>query len=290
MTAERAPIVRTFFHRRTYTYSHVVSDPATRRAVVIDAVLDYAPNSARTSTASAEAIVDYVKGAGLTVDWLIETHAHADHLTATPFLKRKLGGRSVIGFNIPVVQQTFKKIFNLEASFATDGSQFDMLMQDSGKLELGELVIMAMHTPGHTPACMTYVIGDAVFVGDTIFMPDYGTARCDFPGGNARTLYRSIQKVFALPGHYRVFMCHDYGAAGRDFACETTVEAERAENIHVGAGIGEDAFVKRREARDKTLDLPDLILPSVQINIRAGHLPPPEANGVSYIKLPLDAL
>jgi glyoxylase-like metal-dependent hydrolase (beta-lactamase superfamily II) len=268
----------------------VVSDPATRRAAVIDPVLDYEPNSARTATSFAEGIEGYVRSSGLTVDWLIETHAHADHLSAAPFLKQRLGGKTVIGFNIGVVQKTFKAIFNAEPSFATDGSQFDVLTKDGDELKLGTLAIAAMHTPGHTPACMTYVVGDAVFVGDTIFMPDYGTARCDFPGGNARTLYRSIRKIFALPGHYRMFMCHDYGAPGRDFAHETTVEAERTENLHVREGNTEDEFVKMREARDKTLALPDLILPAVQINMRAGHFPPPESNGVSYIKLPLNQL
>ena len=290
MTAQSAPTVRTFFHRRTFTFCHVVSDPATRRAAIIDPVLDYEPSAARTGTAFAEGIESYVRSGGLTVDWLIETHAHADHLSAASFLKQRLGGKTVIGFNIDVVQKTFKAIFNAEPSFATDGSQFDVLTKDGNELKLGTLAITTMHTPGHTPACMTYVVGDAVFVGDTIFMPDYGTARCDFPGGNARTLYRSIRKIFALPGHYRMFMCHDYGAPGRDFAHETTVEAERTGNIHVREGITEDEFVKMREARDRTLALPDLILPSVQINMRAGHFPPPEANGVSYIKLPLNRL
>lgn len=285
-----APLVQSFFHRRTYTYSHVVSDPASKRAAIIDPVLDYEPNAARTATNSAQAIVDHVKAAGLGVDWLIETHVHADHLSAAPFLKTMLGGQSVIGFNIGAVQRTFKAIFNAEPDFATDGSQFDRLVRDGERLTLGELEIEALHTPGHTPACMSYVIGDAVFVGDTIFMPDYGTARCDFPGGDARTLYRSVRKLFALPGAARLFMCHDYGGPGRDFAFETTVAAEHLRNVHVHDGIGEDEFVKMREARDRTLALPDLILPSVQINMRAGHFPPPEANGVSYIKLPLNKL
>jgi glyoxylase-like metal-dependent hydrolase (beta-lactamase superfamily II) len=285
-----APVVRSFFHRRTFTYSHVVWDPATRHAAVIDPVLDYEPNAARTATISAQAIVDYVKGNGLGVDWLIETHVHADHLSAAPFLKTALGGKTVIGSGVGVVQQTFKAIFNAEPGFATDGAQFDRLTKDGDRLRLGALEIEALHTPGHTPACMTYVIGDAVFVGDTIFMPDYGTARCDFPGGDARTLCRSLRRLFALPGPYRMFMCHDYGAPGRDFACETTVEAERTRNIHVREGISEDEFVAMREARDKTLALPDLILPAVQINMRAGQFPPPEANGVSYIKLPLNKL
>ena len=285
-----APVVHSVFHRQTFTYSHVVSDPVTRRAAIIDPVLDYEPNSARTATAWAQKLVDHVRNNGLGVDWLIETHVHADHLSAAPFLKDALGGKTVIGAHVGVVQRTFRAIFNAEPGFATDGSQFDPLMRDGERLTLGALEIEALNTPGHTPACMSYVIGDAVFPGDTIFMPDYGTARCDFPGGDARTLHRSILRLFALPGTHRMFMCHDYGALGRAFACETTVEAERKGNIHVREGITEDAFVAMREARDKTLALPDLILPSVQINMHAGHFPPPEANGVSYIKLPLNKL
>ena len=287
----RVPVVQTFFDDPTFTATHVVHDPATKRAAIIDSVLDFDQPSGRTSTASAEAVVAYVKAEGLAVDWIIETHAHADHLSAAPFLKEHLGGAVVIGAAITTVQQTFARVFNEPDSFARDGSQFDRLMGDGERFMLGEIPVIALHVPGHTPACLAYVIGDAVFVGDTLFMPDYGTARCDFPGGDARTLYRSIRRLMELPGETRVFLCHDYLAPGRtDYVWETTIAAEREGNIQVHQGVAEDDFVAMREARDATLAMPRLILPSVQVNIRAGHLPEPEANGVSYLKLPLNLL
>lgn len=289
--AGRVPVIRTFFDEPTFTATHVVHDPVTRRAAIIDSVLDFDQASGRTSTASAEAVVAYVEAEGLSVDWILETHAHADHLSAAPFLKERLGGTVTIGAAITTVQQTFAKVFNEPASFATDGSQFDRLMQDGEGFMLGEIPAVALHVPGHTPACLAYVVGDAVFVGDTLFMPDYGTARCDFPGGDARTLYRSIRRLMALPGETRVFLCHDYQAPDRkDYVWETTIAAEREANIQMHEGVSEDDFVARREARDATLAMPRLILPSVQVNIRAGNLPEPEANGVSYLKLPLNLL
>ena len=289
--AGRVPVIRTFFDEPTFTATHVVHDPVTRRAAIIDSVLDFDQASGRTSTASAEAVVAYVEAEGLRVDWILETHAHADHLSAAPFLKERLGGTVTIGAAITTVQQTFAKVFNEPASFATDGSQFDRLMQDGEGFMLGEIPAVALHVPGHTPACLAYVVGDAVFVGDTLFMPDYGTARCDFPGGDARTLYRSIRRLMALPGETRVFLCHDYQAPDRkDYVWETTIAAEREANIQMHEGVSEDDFVARREARDATLAMPRLILPSVQVNIRAGNLPEPEANGVSYLKLPLNLL
>lgn len=285
------PVVRTFFDEPTFTATHVVHDPATRRAAIIDPVLDFDQPSGRTSTASADAVIAYVRAEGLSADWLLETHAHADHLSAAPYLKEQLGGAMAIGAAITTVQQTFAKVFNEPETFARDGSQFDRLFADGDSFDLGELTVTVLHVPGHTPACLAYVIGDAMFVGDTLFMPDYGSARCDFPGGDARTLYRSIRRLLALPGETRLFLCHDYKALGRDaYVWETTVAAQRAGNVHVHDGIGEDAFVAMREARDATLAMPRLILPSVQVNIRAGHFPEPEANGVSYLKLPLNLL
>lgn len=287
----QVPVVKTFFDEPTFTATHVVHDPATRRAAIIDSVLDFDQPSGRTKTASAEAVVAYVKAEGLVVDWILETHAHADHLSAAPFLQAQLGGKIVIGAAITTVQQTFAKVFNEPASFAVDGSQFDQLMADGAPFMLGAIPAMALHVPGHTPACLAYIIGDAVFVGDTLFMPDYGTARCDFPGGNARTLYRSIRRLMELPDETKVFLCHDYlGPDRKDYVWETTIAAQRDGNIQVRQGISEEAFVTMREARDATLAMPRLILPSVQVNIRAGHLPEPEANGVSYLKLPLNLL
>lgn len=287
----QVPVVKTFFDEPTFTATHVVHDPATRRAAIIDSVLDFDQPSGRTKTASAEAVVAYVKAEGLVVDWILETHAHADHLSAAPFLQAQLGGKIVIGAAITTVQQTFAKVFNEPASFAVDGSQFDQLMADGAPFMLGAIPAMALHVPGHTPACLAYIIGDAVFVGDTLFMPDYGTARCDFPGGNARTLYRSIRRLMELPDETKVFLCHDYlGPDRQDYVWETTIAAQRDGNIQVRQGISEDAFVTMRETRDATLAMPRLILPSVQVNIRAGHLPEPEANGVSYLKLPLNLL
>jgi glyoxylase-like metal-dependent hydrolase (beta-lactamase superfamily II) len=285
------PDVVEFFDPATYTYSYVVIDPVTQHCAIIDSVLDYDPASGRTSRASAERIIDFVKARGLHVEWLLETHVHADHLSAAPYLKHELGGKLAIGERITVVQNTFGKLFNAGSEFATDGSQFDHLLCDGDTFRIGELQGRALHTPGHTPACMTYLIGDAGFVGDTLFMPDYGTARCDFPGGDAHLLYQSIQKLFALPDETRLFMCHDYKAEGRDdFRNQTTVGEQRQHNVHVHQGIGEDQFVAMRQARDVTLGMPTLILPSVQVNMRAGQLPPAEDNGTRYLKIPLDVL
>ncbi len=289
MTAN--PVVNTFFDEPTFTASHVVSDPATKAAAIIDSVLDFDPASGRTSTTAADEIIAYVKSEGLRIEWILETHVHADHLSAAPYLKQQLGGKIAIGSNITVVQTTFAEIFNAEAGFKRDGSQFDALFDDGAKFKIGSIDASVMHTPGHTPACITFVIGDAALVGDTMFMPDYGTARCDFPGGDATALYRSIQKIFTLPDATRLFMCHDYKAPGREeYAFETTVKDERDWNVHVGRGVSESDFVRMRSARDKTLAMPRLILPSVQINMRAGELPPPDSNGIRYLKLPLNML
>ena len=283
-----APNIRAFFHEPTYTVSYLVWDPASKRATIIDSVLDFDQKSGRTGAQSAEALLAAVREEGLTVDWLLETHAHADHISGAPYLKQALGAPIVIGDHIKDVQKVFKGVFNLDYVTA-DGRPFDKLVSDGETLKLGELDIKVMHTPGHTPACVSYLIGDAVFVGDTMFMPDYGTARADFPGGDARTLYRSIQKLLSLPDATRVFLCHDYKAPGRDYyAWETTIGEERAKNPHLK--LSEDEFVAMREARDKTLGMPVLILPSIQVNIQAGELPPPEENGVRYLKLPIDAL
>lgn len=285
-----APTVKTFFDEDTFTATYVVSDDTTKRCAIIDSVLDFDPKSGRTATASADTVIAYVRDAGLTVDWLLETHIHADHLTAAPYLKSKLGGKTAIGEHISTVQKTFGKIFNAEAGFATDGSQFDDILRDGDTFTIGALEGRVLHTPGHTPACLSYLIGDAVFVGDTIFMPDYGSARCDFPGGNAHSLYRSVRKVLELPPETRMFVGHDYAPDDRPFAVETTVGAQRRDNIHMKDGVTEADFVAMRTERDTTLDMPRLILPSVQVNMRAGALPPAEDNGVSYIKIPLNVL
>ena len=284
------PEVRTFFDKATFTATHVVWDPATKRAAIIDSVHDYDPKSGRTDTASANAVIAFIQQEGLEVDWILETHVHADHLTAAPYLQEKLGGRIGIGARVAVVQGVFKSVFNAEEAFATDGRQFDRLFEDGEQFQIGGLTVEVMHTPGHTPACVTYVMGDAAFVGDTLFMPDFGTARCDFPGGDARQLYRSIKRILALPPETRLFLCHDYGPGGRAFEWVTTVAAQRENNIHVNDSVGEDGFVAMRTERDKQLSMPVLILPSVQVNMRAGVMPPPEANGISYLKLPVDAL
>ncbi len=284
-----APQVKSFFDEATFTFSYVVSDPQTRACAIIDPVLNFDAASGGASYESADEIIDYVRSERLNTEWILETHVHADHLSAAPYLKEKLGGSIAIGANIVTVQTVFGEVFNAEPEFKRDGSQFDALFEDGAEFNVGEIAARVIHTPGHTPACLTYVIGDAGFVGDTLFMPDYGTARCDFPGGDAATLYRSIQKIFALPDEMRLFMCHDYKAPGRDFyACESTVRDERDHNIHIGGGVSEDAFVKMRTERDKTLSMPRLILPSVQVNMRAGELPPPDGNGVRYLKLPLN--
>ena len=285
------PRVRAFFDEATFTVSYVVRDPGSNACAIIDSVLDYDPASGRTSEVSADAIIHFVRSEGLNVVWQLETHAHADHLSAAPYLQGILGGQLAIGAKIVRVQETFGKLFNAGCDFARDGRQFDHLFQDGEAFSIGGLQAFALHVPGHTPACMGYVIGDAVFVGDTLFMPDYGTARCDFPGGDAATLYRSIQRLLSLPDATRVFLCHDYKASNRtDFAWETTVGDEKRENIHVHCGVNEADFVALRESRDKTLDMPRLILPSVQVNMRGGHLPEPESNGVRYLKIPLNAV
>ncbi|MBU3887831.1 MBL fold metallo-hydrolase [Methylosinus sp. KRF6] len=281
--------VETFFDEPTFTASHVVYDPATRHAAIVDSVLNFDAASGRTSTKGADEIIAYVKCESLTIDWLLETHAHADHLSAAPYLQTKLGGKLAIGREITTVQNVFGKVFNFGTEFARDGSQFDHLFDDGETFAIGEIPAITLHVPGHTPADVAYVIGDAAFVGDTLFMPDYGTARADFPGGDARALYRSIRRLMALPDETRLFLCHDYKAPNRDaYAWETTVGAERKGNVHVHDGVGEDAFVEMRTHRDATLDLPHLILPSVQVNVRGGRLPPPEDNGARYLKLPLD--
>jgi glyoxylase-like metal-dependent hydrolase (beta-lactamase superfamily II) len=285
------PEVKSFFDEATFTATHLVIDPATRHCAIIDSVLDYDPKSGRTSTKSPDGVIAYIKAQNLKVDWILETHAHADHLSAASYLKEHLGGRTGIGEHITDVQKIFKVVFNTEPGFQSDGSQFDHLFKDGEEFRIGSLSARVMHTPGHTPACLTYVVGDTAFVGDTLFMPDYGTARVDFPGGDAQTLYQSIQNVLSLPSETRLFLCHDYKAPGRDeFVWETTVADERARNLHVHEGITEEEFVKMRTERDKTLSMPVLILPSVQINMRAGELPPAEDNGVSYLKIPINAL
>lgn len=283
--------IQSFFDKATFTVTYVVSDPAAKVCAVIDPVLDFDAAAGRTSHASADAVIAYVRGEGLRVDWILETHAHADHLSAGAYLKSVLGGKLAIGAHIADVQKVFAGVFNLEEGFAADGRQFDVLFKDGEVFGIGALKARVMHTPGHTPACVTYLIEDAAFVGDTLFMPDYGSARADFPGGDARTLYRSIRRILALPEKTRIFTCHDYKAPGRaEFAWESTVEQQRRNNIHVRDEVGEDAFVAMRTARDKTLSMPHLILPSIQVNIRAGALPPAEDNGVSYLKLPVNAL
>lgn len=286
-----APVVRSFFDEATFTATHVVHDPATRQAAVIDSVLDYEAASGRTSHATAQKVVDYVRAEGLEVQWQLETHAHADHLSAAPWLQAQLGGKLAIGAEIVRVQSVFGKIFNAGTEFARDGSQFDRLFHDGDRFAIGGIEATVLHVPGHTPADMAFVIGDAAFIGDTLFMPDYGTARADFPGGEARQLFRSIRRLMALPDATRVFLCHDYKAPGRDhFAWETTIGAERRDNIHVHDGVGEDAFAAMRTARDATLSLPNLIMPSVQVNMRGGRMPEPESNGTRYIKIPIDTL
>ena len=285
------PRVRGFFDEATNTISYVLADPATGRCALIDPVWDYDPKSGRTGTASADEMAAYVKDEGLTVELILETHAHADHLSASQHLKDLFDAPVAIGEHIVEVQKIFKSVFNFGDDFSTDGSQFDRLIADGETFHVGELTVRAMHTPGHTPACMTYLCGNAAFVGDTLFMPDYGTARADFPGGDAATLYRSIHKVFALPGDTVLYLCHDYLPEGRsEYVWQTTVADERRSNIHVHDGVTEAEYVKMREARDRTLDMPTLLLPSVQVNIRAGRVPPPEDNGVSYLKIPVDAL
>jgi glyoxylase-like metal-dependent hydrolase (beta-lactamase superfamily II) len=290
-SAALRPEIASFFDPATFTVTYVVRDPATREAAIIDSVLDFDPNSGRTATPSADAVIEYVTSHDLKVIWLLETHAHADHFSAAPYLQERLGGTIAIGEHITAVQAVFGKLFNAGPEFAHDGSQFDMLFKDGDTFSIGALPVTVLHVPGHTPACIAYIVGEAVFVGDTMFMPDYGTARADFPGGNARTLFRSLRRILSLPHETRLFMCHDYLPKGRsEYVWETTVAAEREGNVHAHYGVTEDEFVAMREARDATLDMPRLILPSVQVNMRAGHLPPPDDNGVIYLKLPVNAV
>ena len=290
--------IESFFDPATFTFSHVLADLSTRQCALIDSVLDYDPKSGRTSTTSADRLVERVKALDLQVQWILETHVHADHLSAAPYLKNQLGGQLVIGAHITTVQNVFGKLFNAGSEFARDGSQFDRLLADGEAFQIGTLQARAMHTPGHTPACMTYVVSDTgevsekqvAFVGDTLFMPDYGTARCDFPGGNASVLFQSIQKVLSLPDNTELYLCHDYPPETREPHCITTVAEQKNANVHVHRGVNEAEFVAMREKRDASLAMPVLILPSVQVNMRAGQMPPPEDNGQRYLKIPIDAL
>ncbi|HBP42292.1 MAG TPA: MBL fold metallo-hydrolase [Halomonas sp.] len=283
------PIVTHFFDEPTNTFSYVVQDPESNACAILDSVLDFDYAAGHTDVRSADEIIEFIRGNRLEVTWILETHVHADHLSAAPYLHQTLGGKTGIGAHIVDVQEIFGKAFNAGTEFARDGSQFDALFNEGDTFTIGSLQARVLHTPGHTPACLTYVIGDAAFVGDTLFMPDYGTARCDFPGGDARTLYRSIQKVLALPTQTRLFLCHDYKAPGRDvYQHETSVAEQRDANVHVHEGISEDEFVKMRTERDATLGMPKLIIPSVQVNMRAGEMPPADDNGVVYLKVPIN--
>ncbi len=284
------PHIEPFFDTTTSTVTYVVYHPDQRECAIIDSVLDYDPKSGRTSSIQADKVAAFINSKGLTVQWILETHAHADHLSAAPYLKRQLGGQIAIGERIRIVQGVFKNLFNLEPGFALDGSQFDHLLADNETFSIGQLTGKALYVPGHTPADMAYQIGDAVFVGDTLFMPDVGTARCDFPGGDAHTLYRSIQSLLSLPEQTRLFMCHDYPPSERGPIWESTVAEQRLHNIHVKHGVGEEDFVRMRTQRDATLAMPTLLLPAVQINIRAGHMPPAENNGMRYLKIPINAI
>ena len=284
------PEVTHFFDPDSNTFSYVVKDPGSKACAVVDSVMDFDYAAGRTSYEQADAIIAFVRENGLEVEWLLETHVHADHLSAAPYIQQAVGGKLGIGEQITTVQETFGKIFNAGTEFQRDGSQFDRLFRDGDTYTIGSMPAVAMHTPGHTPACMTHVIGDAAYVGDTIFMPDAGSARADFPGGDAGTLYDSVQKILALPDEVRIFMCHDYGADGREVAFETSVSEEKTRNIHVGAGKSREEFMKMRTERDATLDMPRLILPSLQVNMRAGALPPAEDNDTRYMKIPLNVL
>jgi glyoxylase-like metal-dependent hydrolase (beta-lactamase superfamily II) len=284
------PMVKAFFDEPTNTVSYVVKDPDSNACAVIDSVMDIDYAAGRIAYHSADEIIAWIEANGLKLEWLIETHVHADHLSGAPYIQAKLGGRIGIGQNITIVQETFGKVFNEGTEFQRDGSQFDRLFKDGDSYTIGTMTAYAMHTPGHTPACMTHVIGDAAFVGDTLFMPDGGSARADFPGGDARTLYRSIRRVLALPRETRLFMCHDYGPNGREIRWETTVAEQRAHNIHVRDGIDEDEFVRTREARDATLAMPKLIIPSLQVNMKAGELPAPDESGKRFLKVPINGL
>ena len=284
------PNVNAFFDEATFTITYVVADPTTGRAAVVDPVLDFDPASGRTSTTSADKMIEFVKGENLEIDWILETHVHADHLSGAPYIQEQLGGKTAIGANVTAVQNTFKGVFNLK-DLATDGSQFDHLFADDESFDIGAIAGRVIATPGHTPACITYVIGDAAFVGDTLFMPDFGSARTDFPGGDATQLYESVQKILSLPDETRLFMCHDYKAPGRDvYAWETSVAEQRASNIHINDTVSREAFVEMREGRDSQLGMPKLILPSLQVNLCAGRLPEPEDNDIRYLKIPLNAV
>lgn len=282
-------LIHTLFDAETSTATHVVSCPVTRAAAVIDSVLDFDPKSGRTSTEAADKLLAHVRSQGLQVQWHLETHAHADHFSAAPYLKKHLGGQIGIGTQIRDVQAVFKKVFNAP-DMATDGAPFDHLFDDGERFHIGEIEARVLHTPGHTPACITYLMGDDAFVGDTLFMPDYGSARCDFPGGDAALLYRSVRQLLALPMHTRLHLCHDYQPGGREAQWLSTVAEQRAHNVHVHDGVSETEFVQMRSARDKTLGMPKLMLPAVQVNIRAGHFPPADDNGTSYLKIPLNLL
>lgn len=288
--AAAKPEVSGFFDPATNTVSYVVRDPGSTACAVIDSVLDFDYSAGRTATGSADALIGFIQTQGLALEWLIETHVHADHLSAAPYIQARLGGRIGIGAQITAVQDRFGKVFNEGSAFQRDGSQFDALFADGDTWQIGGLTVQAWHTPGHTPACMTYVIGDAAFVGDTLFMPDGGTARADFPGGDGHALYRSIRRLLALPAETRLFMCHDYAPGGRKICWQTSVAEQRAENIHVHDGVTEDAFVAMRAARDATLAMPQLIIPAIQVNMRAGHLPPAQSDGKRYLKVPLNTL
>ena len=285
------PVVTAFFDEPTNTISYVVRDPAGSSCAIIDSVLDFDYSSGHTDTESADEIIAFVEKEGLKVEWILETHVHADHLSAAPYLQQRLGGKIGIGEKITVVQDTFGKVFNEGTEFQRDGSQFDRLFEEGDSFMIGQMRGDVLHTPGHTPACLTYVIGDAAFVGDTLFMPDFGTARCDFPGGSSEVLFNSIQKILALPDETRIFVCHDYKAPGRDeYAWETTVAAQKTGNIHVGAGKDRDSFVKMRDARDAQLAMPKLIIPSLQVNMRAGQMPPADEKGDVFLKVPVNKL
>ncbi|MGI9236192.1 MAG: MBL fold metallo-hydrolase [Woeseiaceae bacterium] len=284
------PDVKAFFDEATFTVSYVVSDPSTSHAVIIDPVLDYDAASGRTATDSADQLIAHIRDKALTIDWILETHVHADHLSGAPYLREQLGGRTAIGRDVTAVQATFKTVFNL-SDLTPDGSQFDHLFDDAETFDVGNIQGRVLATPGHTPACVTYVIADAAFVGDTLFMPDFGTARTDFPGGSAPQLYQSIQAILSLPNDTRLYMCHDYKAPGRDvFAWETSVEAQRDNNIHINKGVSESEFVAMREGRDGELGMPKLLLPAIQVNMRAGELPKPEDNDIRYLKIPVNAV
>ncbi len=287
----KKPNIKAFFDEATKTVSYVVSDPETNICAVVDSLLDYDIASGRTHTTSADVLIAFIKRAGLRVEWIIDTHVHADHLTAAPYIKAQLGGKTAIGEHIVAVQKVFTEIFNEGQHFHTNGAQFDHLFKDGEKYTVGSIDAHAIHTPGHTPACMVHSIGDAAFVGDTLFMPDFGTARCDFPGGDAQQLYQSIQKIFQLPQNTRLFTCHDYKAPDRaEYAWESTVEEQMTSNVQVRKNITENEFVEMRTARDAKLGMPQLIIPSVQINMRAGNMPEPESNGTRYLKVPLNTL